>query len=222
MKEDFQNLIGRLENMILTGVFKPRERLVELHLSEKLGVSRFWIRDALKVLETKGLIKVIPYKGAVVCDIDENEIEDIFEVRIELDVLATRKAAQNVKKADINVLKRMAEQFEKSTKDKDFSHMISSNEDFHNYIYELSRNQTLVQMIRQLTTRGHILRYHAWSSPDVLKRIQTEHRLFIKGLKAQDLELLGNLAKRHLSYSKDSYLSHLKAKQANFLNTDGM
>ena len=206
--------------MILTGVLKPREHLVELHLSKKLGVSRFWIRDALKVLETKGLIKVIPYKGAVVCDLDENEIEDIFEVRIELDVLATRKAAQNVQQEDIVVLKRMADQFEKSTKARDFSRMISSNEDFHHYIYELSRNPTLVQMIRQLATRGHILRYHAWSSPDVLNRIQTEHRLFIKGLKEQDLELLGDLAKRHLSYSKNSYLSHLKTKQATYSNTD--
>lgn len=206
--------------MILTGVLKPREHLVELHLSKKLGVSRFWIRDALKVLETKGLIKVIPYKGAVVCDLDENEIEDIFEVRIELDVLATRKAAQNVQQEDIVVLKRIADQFEKSTKAKDFSRMISSNEDFHHYIYELSRNPTLVQMIRQLATRGHILRYHAWSSPDVLNRIQTEHRLFIKGLKERDLELLEDLAKRHLSYSKNSYLSHLKAKQATYSNID--
>ncbi len=208
--------------MILTGVLKPREHLVEIHLSKKLGVSRFWIRDALKVLETKGLIKVIPYKGAVVCDLDQNEIEDIFEVRIELDVLATRKAAQNVRQEDIVVLKRMADQFEKSTKAQDFSRMISSNEDFHHYIYELSRNPTLVQMIRQLATRGHILRYHAWSSQDVLNRIQTEHRLFIKGLKEQDLELLEDLAKRHLSYSKDSYLSHLKAKQATYSNTDEM
>ena len=68
LKEDFQKLIGQLESMILTGVFQPRERLVELKLSEELGVSRFWIRDAFKILETKGLIKVIPYKGAVVCD----------------------------------------------------------------------------------------------------------------------------------------------------------
>lgn len=220
MKEDFENLIDRMENMILTGSLKPRERLVELHLSEKLGVSRFWIRDALKVLETKGLIKVIPYKGAVVCDINENEIEEIFEIRIELDVLATRKAAQQFQKSDIKVLKRMAEQFEKSTDDKDISHMISSNQDFHNYIYELSGNQTLVQMIRQLTTRGHIIRYHAWSSPDVLKRIQMEHRLFIKGFVEKDLELLEDLAKRHLSYSKESYLSHLKTKQANMSNSN--
>ena len=218
LKEDFQKLIGQLESMILTGVFQPRERLVELKLSEKLGVSRFWIRDAFKILETKGLIKVIPYKGAVVCDLDEHEIEQIFEVRQELDALATRKAAQNVKKADIDFLKRMAQQFEKSVRRADFGEMISANENFHDYIYELSRNQTLIQMINQLKARGHILRYYAWSSLDAIQRIQRDHRLFIKGLEKKDLKLLDELARRHISYSKDSYLMHLKAKKANSLN----
>ena len=218
LKEDFQKLIGQLESMILTGVFQPRERLVELKLSEELGVSRFWIRDAFKILETKGLIKVIPYKGAVVCDLDEQEIEQIFEVRQELDALATRKAAQNVKKAEIDLLKRMAQQFEKSVRRADFAEMISANENFHDYIYELSGNQTLIQMINQLKARGHILRYYAWSSLDAIQRIQREHRLFIKGMEKKDLRLLDELARRHISYSKDSYLMHLKAKKANSLN----
>ena len=215
LKADFQELIIRMENMILTGVFQPRERLVELKLSEDLGVSRFWIRDAFKILETKGLIKVVPYKGAVVCDLDEQEIEDIFEVRIELDALATRKAAENVKKTDINFLKRMAKQFEDSVRRGDFGEMISVNENFHDYIYELSKNPTLVKMIEQLKARGHILRYHAWSSTDTIQRIQKEHRLFIKGLENNDVELLDDLARRHIGYSKDSYLLHLKAKKAN-------
>ncbi|UCG08424.1 MAG: GntR family transcriptional regulator, partial [Desulfobacterales bacterium] len=198
-----------------TGVFQPRERLVELKLSEKLGVSRFWIRDAFKILETKGLIRVIPYKGAVVCDLDEQEIEDIFEVRAELDALATRKAAENIKKSDINFLQRMVKQFEKSVLRGDFSEMISANENFHDYIYELCQNQTLVQMIDQLKARGHILRYHAWSSPDAIQRIQREHQQYIKGLENKDFELLDDLARRHISYSKNSYLLHLKAKKAN-------
>jgi DNA-binding GntR family transcriptional regulator len=216
LKADFQKLIMRMENMILTGVLQPRERLVELKLSEDLGVSRFWIRDAFKILETKGLIKVVPYKGAVVCDLDEHEIEDIFEVRIELDALATRKAAENIKKSDINFLKRMVKQFDDSVRRGDFSEMISVNENFHDYIYELSKNPTLVNMIEQLKARSHILRYHAWSSPDTIQRIQKEHRLFIKGLESKDFELLDDLARRHIRYSKDSYLLHLKAKKANF------
>ena len=178
-------------------------------------MSRFWIRDAFKILETKGLIKLVPYKGAVVCDLDEQEIEDIFEVRIELDALATRKAAENVKKSDINFLKRMAKQFEESVRSGDLGDMISANENFHDYVYELSKNQTLVQMINQLKVRGHILRYHAWSSPETIQRIQKEHRLFIKGLENNDLDLLDDLARRHIRYSKDSYLLHLKAKKAN-------
>jgi DNA-binding GntR family transcriptional regulator len=215
LKEDFQKLITRMENMILTGVFQPRERLVELNLAEKLGVSRFWIRDAFKILETKGLIKVVPYKGAVVCDLDEQEIEDIFEVRTELDALATRKAAENVKKSDINFLKRMTRQFEESVRSGDFGEMISANENFHDYIYELSQNQTLVQMINQLKARGHILRYHAWASADIIQRIQKEHKQFVEGLENQDFKLLDELARRHISYSKDSYLLHLKTKRVN-------
>ena len=219
LRGDFQKLIARMENMILTGGFQPREHLVELKLAEDLGVSRFWIRDAFKILETKGLIKIIPYKGAVLCDLYEQEIEEIFEVRVELDALATRKAARHIKKSDINFLKRLADQFENSVPRENFGEMISVNENFHDYIYELSKNQTLVQMIDQLKARGHILRYHAWSSPEILQRIQKEHKLFIKAFEDKDIELLDDLARRHISYSKNSYLVHLRAKKANLLNS---
>ena len=215
LKEDFQKLIERLENMILTGVFQPRERLVELNLAKELEVSRFWVRDAFKILETKGLIEVIPYKGAMVCDVDEHEIENIFEIRVELDSLATRKAAVNAQKSDIKFLKRMAHKFEASVNNGDLGEMISANEDLHNYIYELSQNTTLIQVINQLKAQSHILRYHAWSSTDVIKRIQKEHKLLIKAIDNKDFKLLDDLARRHISYSKDTYLLHLKAKKAN-------
>ena len=214
LKEDFQKLIERLENMILTGVFQPRERLVELSLAKELEVSRFWVRDAFKILETKGLIEVIPYKGAMVCDVDEAEIENIFEVRAELDSLATRKAAKNAEKSDIKYLKQMAKKFEESVKSGDLGEMISANEDFHNYIYELSQNPTLIQVIQQLKAQSHILRYHAWASPDVIKRIQREHKLLIEAMNNLDFKQLDNLARRHISYSKETYLLHLKAKKA--------
>ena len=219
LKEDFQKLIKRLENMILTGVFQPRERLVELDLAKDLKVSRFWVRDAFKILETKGLIEVIPYKGAMVCDLDEHEIENIFEVRVELDSLATRKAAENAQKSDIKYLKRMARKFKESVINGDLGEMISTNEDFHNFIYELSKNPTLIQVINQFKAQSHILRYYAWASPDVIKRIQKEHILLIEAIVNKDFKLLDELARRHISYSKDAYLLHLKAKKANSLKS---
>jgi len=211
--DNIDSLITRLETMILGGAFGPRERLPEMKLSEELGVSRAWIRNALKVLETKGLVQTIPYKGAIVCDIKENEIEEIFEVRGYIEALAARKAALNIKKKDFAVLERLAKQFEESIAKNDFDEMIRSNAKFHDYILDLSQNHTLQQMIKQLQARCHLLRYHAWSSRDIMARIQKEHREFIKGLKNKDFELLDDLSKKHIAYSKDSYLIHLRAKR---------
>lgn len=215
LKTDFDKLIVQLENMILGGVFQPRERLPELKLAEELKVSRFWIRDALKVLETKGLIEVIPYKGAIVCDLDENEIEEIFETRVYLEALAARKAALNIRTADIDYLEQMAAQFDASLRSGDFSEMITTNSTFHDHILNLCGNKVLIQTIKQLQARCHLLRYHAWSSKEVIGNITAEHRLFISALKDKDFGMLEDLSKRHISYSKNSYVMHLRAKKAN-------
>lgn len=221
LKADFNKLISQLENMILGGVLQPRQRLVEVDLARELGVSRFWIRDALKVLETTGLIKVIPYRGAIVCDLDEGEIEEIFEVRSVLEALAAEKAAMKIRKRDVDFLKRMAGQFEESVRNKDFSSMINANGRFHDYIHELCSNKNLLQIIKQLQARCHLIRYHAWSSPEVIQSIQSEHQEMIRALEEKDFDKLKDLSVRHISYSKDSYLNHLRAKRANMLDQGG-
>jgi DNA-binding GntR family transcriptional regulator len=218
LKADFNKLITQLENMILGGVLQPRQRLVEVDLAEQLGVSRFWIRDALKVLETTGLIKVIPYRGATVCDLDETEIEEIFEVRSVLESLAVQKAAMKARKQDIEFLKRLAKQFEDSVQKKDFSAMIHSNGRFHDFIHELCSNKNLIQIIKQLQARCHIIRYHAWSSGDVIENIQFEHQEIVDALGKKDFDKLRDLSIRHISYSKNSYLNHLRVKGANMVN----
>ena len=206
-------LITKLENMILSGVFGPRERLPEIKLSNELGVSRAWIRNALKVLETKGLIQIIPYKGAIVSDLQEDEIEEIFEVRTVIEALAARKASLNIQKKDFVFLERLVKQFEESAKHDDFDAMIQSNDQFHDYILELCQNRTLQQMIKQLQARCHVMRWHAWSSKEAIERIQQEHWEFIKGLKNRDFELLDDLSKRHIAYSKDSYILQIRVKR---------
>lgn len=214
LKDDFPQLVKKLENMILTGVFQPRERLTEVNLAESFKVSRFWIRDALKILKTKGVVNVIPYKGAVVSDLDSREIEEIFQVRIVLEKLATQLAAQNVKASDIGVLTRMAKRVQESYEQLDFETMISSNANFHDYIFKLSENQTLVQMINQLRARCHILRHSTWSSEQIVMSILEEHKSFVTALEDQDLELLDQLAEQHICHARDFYLLQLKTKRA--------
>ena len=77
-----------LRQAILHGELKPGERLMEIHLAERLGVSRTPIREAIRKLELEGLVVMIPRRGAVVASITEKDLKDVLEVRRTLEILA--------------------------------------------------------------------------------------------------------------------------------------
>jgi DNA-binding GntR family transcriptional regulator len=222
IKEDFQQFITRLENMVLIGMFQPRERLVENDLAQQLGVRRNWIRDALKILESRGLVKTVPYKGAMVRDLDEQEINEIFQVRVVLEKLANRLACENFKKSDAETLQEIADRIKDRYKKNNFEEMIAANIQFHNYITALSKNSTLIQMINQLRIRFHIFNTFAWSSPAIVDLILKEHARFITALENKDRKLLDELAQKHFSHSKDLYLLQLKTRRTRFSSTNGL
>lgn len=95
-----------LRQSILTGELKPGERLMEIHLAEKLGVSRTPIREAIRKLELEGLVTMIPRRGAEVAKISEKNLKDVLEVRTCLDSLAVRLACQRITDEQIDDLKR--------------------------------------------------------------------------------------------------------------------
>lgn len=208
-KKDFSEALSKLESMILTGVFRPRERLVENNLSFLLGVSRFWVRDALKILEAKGLVTVVPYKGAYVSELSEKEIEEIFFVRVTLEQSAVSLALENAISSDIQTLRELAEKVKQNYERGVFEEMIVADTNFHHYIFELAQNQTLTQMIVELRKRCQVLRYTAWSSPDIIRNILQEHDLMIDALEKRDANKLNDLAKQHISHAKQFYLSIL-------------
>ena len=76
-----EEIAQTLRDEIIAGVYKPRERLIEEELSEKFFVSRTPIREALKQLESAGLVQIEPYKGAFISDIDLEEIRNIYDLR---------------------------------------------------------------------------------------------------------------------------------------------
>ena len=92
-----------IEEAILSGRFKPRERLIEMDLISRFGVSRTVIREALKKLEAKGLIRTTPYRGAVVADLTVEEIEEIYFVRAELEKIAARLVLEHITQSEVQV-----------------------------------------------------------------------------------------------------------------------
>ncbi|SFM46509.1 GntR family transcriptional regulator [Thermodesulforhabdus norvegica] len=207
-------LVKKIENMILTGVFRPREHLVETDLASRLNVSRYAVRDALKILETKGLVQITPYKGATVKDLSKKEIEDIFVIRVQLERLALRLALKNIRPEDIDRLEELADRFEEAYEKRDIEAMIQTNSRFHDAMFELADNPVLFQLIVDLRTRLYIVRYASWSSPGVLQTILQEHREFLKAFREKDVAKLDELAERHLAHAKERYLAQLEAVEA--------
>lgn len=210
-KDDFPRLIARLENMIVIGKLQPRERLVEADLASHFNVSRAWIRDALKILETKGLVKMIPFRGATVAQLSKAEIEEIFQIRVVLERLCNRLAMQNFLPEHAAQLRHLANRINNAYEKNRFEEMLEANAEFHNLIATIAGNQMLIGMLRQLRSRFHLFNTFAWSSPELVRQIIGEHEQYIEALEKGDTQTLGRLAESHISYSKNLYLKQLKS-----------
>src|SRR5208283_331539 len=103
----------KLENAILSGYFKPRERLVERDLLAHFDVSRTIIREVLKMLEGKGLVRIIPYRGAIVVDLTAEEVEEIYFLRQKLEAIAGRLVIESTTRIEIQRVKRLCKELEK-------------------------------------------------------------------------------------------------------------
>ena len=134
-------VFNTLRQAILKGELKPGERLMEIALAEKLGVSRTPIREAMRKLELEGLVVMIPRRGAQVANITEKDLNDVLEVRITLENMAIEKACANMTDADIRKLEQAAEVFQTSTAEGDLVKMAEADVNFHEVIYEAADNK---------------------------------------------------------------------------------
>jgi len=198
-----------IEEAILSGQFKPRERLIEMDLISRFGVSRTVIREALKRLEAKGLVRATPYRGVVVADLTVEEIEEIYFVRAELEKIAARLVLKHITPAEIQQLKKLSKEVEKHLRSKTHQ-MIEVDSEFHRIVFKACHNTYLYEMIDYLRTKAHIVRYNAWSLPHRIEQSIVEHREMIRAIEDKNLSQFEKLIVKHLIFSKDSYMSQLK------------
>jgi DNA-binding GntR family transcriptional regulator len=105
-----------MKDAIITGKLKPGERLMEVQLAEKLGVSRTPVREAIRKLELEGLVVMVPRKGAYVADLDAKDLLNVLEVRSSLEGLAASLAAERITEEEIDKLKKIIEEFQKKNR----------------------------------------------------------------------------------------------------------
>ena len=206
-------IFKEIEGDILSGRFKPRERLVEMDLISRFGVSRTVIREALKSLEARGLVRAIPYRGVVVADLTTEEIEEIYFVRTELEKIAAKLVIEHITSKEIQELKRLSKEVARHLREKTHQ-MIEKDSEFHRMIFKACHNSYLYEVIDYLRTKAHIVRFNAWSLPRRIEQSIVEHREMIRAIEDKNLSQLEKLIVKHLTISKNSYLTQLKGSVA--------
>lgn len=204
-----------LRRAILMGDLEPGERLMELQLTEKLGVSRTPIREAIRKLELEGLVTMVPRRGAEVAQISAKNLKDVLEVRVALDSLAVRLACERITPEGIEELKRACKDFENATKEKevDATKVAQADVAFHDVISRVTGNERLLQMIFNLSEQMYRYRFEYIKERSYHDRLVKEHENLCRYIEARDEEKAVEEVTKHICNQLETILKDLESKE---------
>jgi DNA-binding GntR family transcriptional regulator len=190
-------LVQRLRDEIIQGQLVPGQRLVQEELAEVYGVSTMPIRDALRELEAEGLVKLTPHRSAEVTLLTAADLEDIYEIRITLEAMATRLATLRVQPETLAQLERCLDAMDDEAAD--VVALVRLNHEFHTTLYAAAQRPHLLELLRILRYRTqHYL--HAYITEfGGLPLAQEEHRAILDASRRGDAEEAGRLMEQHIS-----------------------
>lgn len=187
-----------LREAILKGELKPGERLMELQLAAKLGVSRTPIREAIRMLEQEGLAVTIPRKGAEVAKMTEKDMEDVLQVREALDELAATIACEQMTTEQLDALRNTMREFEEFTKTSNVKKIAEADVEFHDIIYQATGNPKLVNMLNNLREQMYRYRIEYLKDEKNYPMLIQEHSEIVEGLMAKDKAKVSAAMHRHV------------------------
>ena len=207
-----ETIITNLRNAIITGEYKPGERLTEENLCRHFGVSRTPIRETLQLLEKEGLIKISPHVGARVVDFSTQDVSNIYDILIILEGSACRLACSNIGVDQINKLKEYHFGIEKAAVQNNPDLFFRLNQQFHWVITESTNNRYLMEMranFRRLLNRFALL---APIIPGQINATIEEHPKIIDAIIKCNPGLAEFVGKEHMENAKKFTLGYLKEK----------
>lgn len=196
----------QLQNDILNGKYAPGESLIETRLSEELGVSRTPIREAIRQLELEGLVQSIPNKGAVVKGVSAQDIEDIYTIRMMIEGLAARWAAEKITPEEMAELQEAVDLEEFYTFKNDANHLLKSDSRFHDIIFKASKSKPLMHMLSNFHLYIQRARNASLESPVRAKAVLEEHKAILQAIMDKDPERAEQLTTQHIKNARDNLI----------------
>ncbi len=206
-------VFNTLRQAILTGELKPGERLMEIHLANKLGVSRTPIREAIRKLELEGLVTMIPRRGAEVAEITEKSLKDVLEVRRTLDALCVELACDRISDGELEVLEAAYLKFEEATKTKDARIVAKADVALHDIIVRATGNQRLIQLVNNLSEQMYRYRFEYIKDESGHATLIEEHKIIYESIKKKDKETAANTAKLHIDNQEKAIMKQIRIEK---------
>ena len=205
------SLFSRLQTDILTGKIRSGEKLTEQRICEQYSVSRTPVREALRQLETDGLIESIPNRGAYVIGFSSQDIEDMYQLRKIYEIQAVRWAIERITDEELDQLEETFEFMEFYTMKGDKEKMLNINTHFHQLIYSASHNRMLQHLLASYQIYIKHIRTSSRSDKEYLKLVLEEHRAIFEAMAAGDAERAKTLTVEHITNAKASILGKEQA-----------
>lgn len=199
---------AKLHQNIIAGKLRPGQRIIISELAKEFGFSEIPIREAIRSLESAGLVRFTPHVGAVISEFNETEFLEIYIIRIELEVLATRLAAPHITEADLGFLDKNVEKTEKAIQQNKHDKIGPLNKEFHLRIYQAAPYPYLLNLIKSLWEKFELYQSVFAYVPDRAIPSCQEHKKIIEALRVKN----GVLAERLVKEQKERTIRALKER----------
>lgn len=209
-------VFNTLRKAILRGELKPGERLMEIQLANKLGVSRTPIREAIRKLELEGLVLMIPRKGAEVAQITEKNMQDVLEVRKALEELSVQLACERITAEQVEEMKMAAEDFRKVLKSGDVTKIAEADVKFHDIIFAATNNQRLITLLNNLREQMYRFRVEYLKQKECYPQLLEEHDKLIALISGGEVEEACELMGCHIDNQASTVSDVIRRDQVEY------
>ena len=214
-------VLSSLREAILSGALAPGARLRQERLAEQFGTSRIPVREALRALEHEGIVTSEPYRGFTVTELNADDIEEVYELRILLESQAVRLAVPLMTDEDLTTLEGLYDQMVRAAAGEE---QLAARERFYIRLYSMAGRPRLVALIARL--RQEVARALRWPT---LQHAPEHHQHFFEAIKSGDQEGAASQLASHYRrvailirrYLRDAQMAQKNSRQRDRTNGNG-
>jgi len=206
--------LDALRDRILRGVYRDGTPLRQDAIADELGVSRIPVREALRQLEAEGLVVFNPHRGAVVSSLSLDEIEELFELRAQIEGDLLRRAVPRITGEELARAREVLDAYESALRSGEVAAWGELNWQFHSTLYAPADRQFTMAIVQRLHQQSDRYLRMQLALTHGESRANDEHRAIASAVRQRDVKRACQLMRQHILGAGRQLLEFLKAQRA--------